>query len=95
VEFSAEYGIRLKLDKEQNDRLIVVCPKLENWVIETAKASSIKMSGKDHSLSEKPGELHAYINYRVANFERPAAHLPRQQSPRPGRLRMLVSGKNV
>lgn len=34
MEFSAQYGIRLKLEKEQNNRLIVVCPKLENWVIE-------------------------------------------------------------
>jgi|SRR5208283_2780634 len=92
VEINSNHDLRLKLDKAQNNRLVVVCPKLEDWVIETAKASSVKMT--KYNLTENPNALHADINYRLPNFQRLLAELLDQKSPRLLCLKALLSGKN-
>ena len=92
VEVSCNYGLRLKLDKSQNNRVIVICPKLEDWVIETAKAVGIKMA--KYNLSENPNALHADINYRLPNFQRLLTELLEERSPRLLHLKALLSGKN-
>lgn len=92
AEVSTNYSLRLKLDKVQNNRLIVVCPKLEDWVIETAKATGVKMA--KYNLSENPNVLHADINYRLPNFQRLLAELLEKKSPRLLHLKALLSGRN-
>ncbi|MBI4324484.1 MAG: hypothetical protein HY674_04400, partial [Chloroflexi bacterium] len=37
IEVTATHDVKLKVDKAQNNRLVVVCPKLEDWIIKTAK----------------------------------------------------------
>lgn len=92
ADVSSGHGVKLKQDKEQNNRLVVVCPKLEDWVIETAKASGVKMT--KYNLSENPNALHADINYRLPNFQRLLAELLEQKSPRLLHLKALLEGKN-
>lgn len=92
VEVSAGYGITLKFEKVKNNRLVVLCPKLEDWVIEAAKASGIKMI--KYNLSEKPNTLHADINFRLSNLQRLLADLLEQKNPRLLRLQELLAGKN-
>ncbi|HEV2329839.1 MAG TPA: hypothetical protein VGY56_13735 [Verrucomicrobiae bacterium] len=88
-EVSFGHGVRFKLDRKQNNRLIIVCPKLENWVIETAKAAGVKM--ERYKLSDHPNELHADVNYRLPNFQRLLADLLERKSPRLLHLKALLS----
>ena len=90
AEVSASYGVRLKLEKVQNNRLVVICPKLEDWIIEAAKSASVKMT--KYNLSENPNALHADINYRLPNFQRLLAELLELNSPLLLRLKSLLAG---
>src|ERR1041384_513685 len=89
VEVSMRHDLRLKIDKRRNNRLVVVCPKLEDWLIKTAKTANVKMS--DFSLSENPRELHADINNRLSNLERLLNQLAEQGSPRLLHLKSLLA----
>ena len=90
VEVSALHDVRLKIDKSSNNRLVVVCPKLEDWVIKSAKAANLKM--REFSLSENPRELHADINVRLPNLERLLQELLELKSPRLLHLKSLLLG---
>ena len=92
VEMSVSHDVKLKVDKSQNNRLIVICPRLEPWLIKTAKAAGVKM--EEFSLSENVQVLDSMINYRLPNIERLLAELLAKQSPRVRRLKLLLSGEN-
>ena len=92
AEVSAAYGVRLKCNKARNNRLVVLCPKLEDWVIETAKAAKMKMDDRRFNLSENPRDLHADINFRLPNLERLLKDLLQAKSPRLLHLKSLLSG---
>src|SRR5258708_36736201 len=62
-EISYEDDIRVLLDKERQNKMVVVCPRFENWLIKTAKQTNVKMA--DFGLSENPHELHSVINQRL------------------------------
>jgi len=89
VQVSDTYDLRLRIDKGSNNRLVVVCPKLEDWLIKTAKTANMKMA--KFSLSENPRELHADINTRLPNLERLIQELLQLQSPRLLHLKALLA----
>lgn len=91
LEESTLHDVRLKTDKIRRNRLVVLCPKLEDWVIKTAKAANLKMA--DFNLSENPRELHADINDRLPNLERLLNQLLAQQSPRLLHLKALLAAE--
>ena len=93
VEVSANHDVRLKLDKTKNNRLIVLCPRLEPWIIKTAKASDVKMN--KFNLSESVQDLDADINHRLHNLKRLIDELLELKSPRILHLKTLLSGKNA
>ena len=93
VELSASHDVKWKTDQTRNNRLVVVCPKLEDWVIKTARAASLKMA--DFNLSEDPRELHADINHRLLNLERLLNELLAQQSPRLLHLKALLAASRL
>jgi hypothetical protein len=88
VEISAAHDVRLKHDKARNNRLVIVCPELEHWVIKTAKATHIKM--ENYSLSENPQELHEIVNQRLPNLTRLLNDLLIANSPRLLHLKSLL-----
>lgn len=92
VEVSANHDVKLKLDRAQNNRLVVICPRLEPWIIKTAKAANVKMV--KFNLSEKLQDLDADINHRLPNLERLLNELLELKSPRILYLKTLLSGKN-
>lgn len=92
VEVSASHDVKLKVEKIQNNRLIVICPRLEPWLIKTAKAAGVKM--EDFNLSENVQVLDSMINHRLPNVERLLNVLLAKQSPRLLHLKSLLSGKN-
>jgi hypothetical protein len=93
VEVSDDHGVKLKVDKTQNNRLIVICPRLEPWLIKTAKAAGVRMG--DFGLSENVQALDSLINHRLPNVERLLNTLLEASSPRLLRVKALLSGKNA
>ena len=89
VEQSAGHDLRLRIDRSRNNRLVVVCPRLEEWVIKTAKAANVKM--ERFNLSANPRDLHADINTRLPNLERLLLELLALKSPQLLHLQTLLA----
>jgi hypothetical protein len=89
AQVSDTYDLRLRVQKDSKNRLVVVCPKLEDWLIKTAKTASIKM--EDFSMSENPRALHADINARLPNLKRLLLELLKRESPRLLHLKALLT----
>lgn len=63
---SNEDDIKLMFDVKNKNYLIVLCPKLEDWILKAAKEA--KLNVKDYSLPDDPYELHK-INFKnLKNF---------------------------
>ncbi len=61
-EVNAAEGLRLLIRQDdKNKRLIIVCPKLEDWLIERAKSSRIRP--EDYGLPTDPDRLHSIPRY--------------------------------
>ena len=55
-------GLRLLVRKnDENKKLIIVCPRLEDWLIERAELSGIQP--EDYSLPDDPDRLHSISRY--------------------------------
>jgi hypothetical protein len=50
-----------------NNGLIVLCPRLEEWIIAAAREAQIRL--KDYDLPDSPAALHEVINLRTDRFE--------------------------
>ena len=82
-------GIRVMRDNARNHRVIVLQPRLEEWMIATARADGIPMS--DFGLNERGNELHREINSRLPAFVKLIDALAEAGSKRLGRLRELLN----
>ena len=81
-------GIRVLRDAARNHRVIVLQPRLEEWVIATARADGVLVS--DFGLSERGNELHREINSRLPAFAKLIDALSAAKSKRLARLRELL-----
>ena len=79
-QMQAAEGLRLLARRnDKNKRLIIVCPRLENWLIERAKSSGIRP--KDYGLPSDPDKLHSIPRYeQKEGFRRFLAKLEEQDS---------------
>lgn len=62
-----EVNIKFLHYKWLNNRLIILCPKLEGWIIAAAKEAQVRL--RDYDLPDNPESLHAVINLKTDNFE--------------------------
>ncbi len=62
----AQYGIKLLQFPSQSNELVVLCPKLEDWVLATAQAAGIDVTR--HGLPNDPNKLHRVIDDRLPKF---------------------------
>src|SRR5262245_15063425 len=60
----AVLGIKLLVDNDRNHRLIVVCPRLEDWLFAATKEAKIPLSDFGF-VAKEPRSLHAEINDRL------------------------------
>ena len=76
----AAKGLRLLARRnDKNKRLIIVCPKLEDWLIQRAKSSGIRP--EDYGLPSDPDKLHSVPRYeRKEGFCRFLAELKERDS---------------
>ncbi len=63
---SNDNDIKFMYDNENKNYMIVLCPRLEDWIIKAAKESGIDM--KDYNLPDEAYELHK-VNFKtLKNF---------------------------
>ncbi len=75
-----ECGIRIFLHRIAGSKLIVLCPRLEEWILEAAKEVSLDV--QEFKLSEDPRRLHETINLRTEEFQQLAREMLRRKSRR-------------
>ena len=90
VEVSRNHDIILKSDKSRKNHLVVICPRLDPWLIKTAKAAGLRL--EDFKLSETVQGLDAQINFRLRNVEELLKKLIEQENPRLLYLQSLLLG---
>lgn len=61
------HGLRLLSDNRNNNRVIVICPTLEAWIIAASREAGINLSR--FGLPEDPHKLHKDINLKLDKFE--------------------------
>jgi hypothetical protein len=89
TEEGPEHGIRVLFDSVRKNRLVIVCPRLEDWLVQSAKNSGLKMT--DFGFENDNGLcLHREINHRLANVERLAKALLSARDSRILRLQALI-----
>ena len=65
---SEQHEIRLYRDAARNHRLVVLCPRLEEWLIRTTELAGIALA--DFGLSNRGNDLHREINSRISNVQK-------------------------
>jgi hypothetical protein len=69
-------------------RIIVVLPRLEEWIIKTARLAKIRMG--EFGLSDRANELHREITSKLLAFEKLLSHLIAMREARVAYLRILI-----
>ena len=60
--------LRVLYDESRNNRLIILCPKLEDWILKAAKEADLNM--EKYSLPTTPEKLHREVNLDPRKLER-------------------------
>ena len=89
VEHSWEHGVRVLLDAKRNNRMIVLSPRLEEWLVQTTKGAGLKMTECGFE-SDNGLQLHAEINHRLESLQKLIDKLLAAKSPRLLRLHSLL-----
>ena len=82
-------GLRVFQDRSRRNRVVVLMPKLEDWLVAAAKAAGIKMAG--YGLPDNPARLHRRINANLVKYERLLDALDEAASRRLAALRRVLN----
>ena len=63
-------GLRVLSDESRGNRAIVLCPRLEEWVIRGANEARISLTDPRYNLSNSGKALHDVINMDLRKFDR-------------------------
>lgn len=89
IQESWEHEVRLLLDTSKHNRVVVLSPRLEGWIVRTAKSAGLKMT--DFGFDSDDGvKLHGEINQRLGSLSRLVETLIEAKNPRILRLRSLL-----
>ena len=64
----SDYGLKILDDNYRNNDLIILCPRLEEWVLKAAKEAKIDI--KKYNLPNDGERLHKKINISIDKFEK-------------------------
>ena len=81
-------GLRMLRDASLGNRVVVICPKLEDWVIRGANEAGISLGDPHYNLPNSANALHRMINADHRKLERLVEDLA--DSPRFRALRRLL-----
>ena len=62
------HGIRVYEDDPRRNRLVVLCPRLEEWIIRTVQDAGLSMGA--YGLPDSAITLHRVINYDLRKLQR-------------------------
>jgi len=62
------HGLKLYHLKERGNKLIVICPRLEDWVLRMCDELGVKPN--KYGLPDAPKKLHKIINLNIFGFEK-------------------------
>lgn len=69
-------------DNRNNNHIILLCPRLEDWILKAVQATNIEM--KKYHLSDKPGKLHDALTLaqesNMENFRKLLADLAKNST---------------
>lgn len=82
-------GLKLYLDRSRNNRVVVLCPALEEWLLRAATDLGLNMA--HYGLPNRATELHSVINSDERKIQRLLAALADAESPRLLELRRLLT----
>ena len=79
-EASDEHGMRVLQVVRRQHRIVVIRPRFEDWIIQTAKTAGLRM--EDYKLPGLPTHLPRGINSRLDNLNKLVVDLLKAESPR-------------
>ncbi|MBI2165759.1 MAG: hypothetical protein HYU29_05080 [Chloroflexi bacterium] len=82
-------GLKLLHDQKRNNDVIVLCPRLEEWIVAAARSERVSLS--TYGLPEEPRALHRVINLDLRKFERLVKDLVKINSARLRSLRSILN----
>ena len=88
IEHFARYKLKILQHNRRNNRLIVLCPKLEDWIIAASREANMHLNR--YNLPNNPEKLHEIINIKTDGFQRLVKDLMQSSNPRVGALRDLL-----
>jgi|YNPNPStandDraft_1061719.scaffolds.fasta_scaffold50566_2 hypothetical protein len=62
----ADYGIKLLSDREKNNHIIVLCPRLEEWLLQAAEEAGVAPG--DYNFPDDPRPMHNILAARPGNL---------------------------
>lgn len=86
-----DFNLRILLDEERNNKIIILCPNLEGWIIKSADEAGIDLNREN--LSRDEYQLHQIINSRLQNFSRLIEKLKRMNSNRIRQLELFLKNQ--
>ena len=81
-----QHGIKVLTHNRSHNQVIILCPKLEDWVLAAAQQTGIDVTR--YGLLARVNELHSTINHRISNLSRLLRAL--KETPRIRELRRLL-----
>jgi hypothetical protein len=81
-------SIKLYTDKTRGHRILVLCPRFEEWLIQTAKEKKVKLP--DFNLPDNPHYLHSAINSRLKNLQSLLTEIDKHGNSRLDELRRYL-----
>lgn len=68
-----KYNIKELKDNGLQNKILVLCPRLEDWVVQLCKTENVDI--ESFNLNKNPNALHREIISKLNNFERLLFHL--------------------
>ena len=84
-------GLRVYRDRQLGNQVVVICPRLEEWLTDSAKEVNIDLANRRYNLPRNPVALHRVINRDLRKLERLIEDLLAAQSPRILKLQELLT----
>ena len=66
IRYLGRHKIRILHYRWLNNRLLVLCPRLEEWIVEAAREARINLN--EYGLPSDPRKLHEVINLGIKRF---------------------------
>jgi hypothetical protein len=90
-ETKVRFGIESYVIDKLKTRLIVMKPRLEEWVLQNALELNVNLS--DYSIPATGHELHKVINTRIPKFKDLLSEMVEKGSPALNHLKLLIDHK--